>query len=41
MGRLTGFNLQGYVAALLLTGSLGKAQPQLPLMGLAAAFGRQ
>ncbi len=39
MGRLTGFDLQGYVAGLLLTGSLGKAQAHI--MGVAATFGRQ
>ncbi len=39
MGRLTGFNLQGYVAAMLLTGSIGKSLPHV--MGVAATFGRQ
>lgn len=39
MGRLTGFDLQGYIAAITLTGSLGKAQPHI--MGVAATFGRQ
>jgi hypothetical protein len=38
-GRLTGFDMRGYIAAIALTGSLGKALPHF--MGAAATFGRQ